>query len=60
MKPKKKFIVDENGEKTAVVLDINEYKSILEDLEDLRIIAERRDEPTVKLKDVKKDLKDVS
>ena len=43
---KKQFIVDEQGRKTAIILPINEYEELLEDLEDLAIVAERRREPT--------------
>ena len=43
---KKEFIVDEQGRKTAIILPIKEYEELLEDLEDLAIIAERRHEPT--------------
>lgn len=40
------YIVDANGDKSAVVLPIDEYYQLLEDLDDLAILAERRDEPT--------------
>ncbi len=43
---KKQFIIDEQGRKTAIILPIKEYEELLEDLEDLAIIAERRREPT--------------
>ncbi len=43
---KKQFIVDEQGRKTAIILPIKDYEELLEDLEDLAIIAERRHEPT--------------
>ena len=43
---KKQFIVDEKGRKTAIILPIKEYEELLEDLEDLATIAERRNEPT--------------
>ena len=43
---KKQFIVDEQGRKTAIILPIKEYEELLEDLEDLAIIAERRHAPT--------------
>jgi PHD/YefM family antitoxin component YafN of YafNO toxin-antitoxin module len=49
---KKQYIVDEQGRKTAVVLPIQEYEQLLEDLEDLAIIAERRNEPTEPLEAV--------
>ena len=43
---KKQFIVDEQGRKRAIILPIKEYEELLEDLEGLAIIAERRHEPT--------------
>jgi len=51
------FIVDRKGKKTGVILDIMTYENLLEDLEDLRMIAERKDEPTVSLAAVEKKLK---
>jgi len=41
------YISDESGEKTGVVLPIQQFRELLEDLEDLAVLAERRDEPTV-------------
>lgn len=41
------FITDNQGERTAVVMQISDYERLLEDLEDLAVVAERRDEPTV-------------
>jgi len=41
------YITDEIGERVSVVLPIEEYRELLEDLEDLAAIAERRDEPGV-------------
>ena len=42
-----KYITDDRGERTAVVLPISDYEKLLEDLEDLAVVAERRDEPTI-------------
>jgi PHD/YefM family antitoxin component YafN of YafNO toxin-antitoxin module len=42
-----KYITDEGGERTAVVLPISDYEKLLEDLEDLAVVAERRDEPAI-------------
>jgi len=50
------YIVDENGKKTAVVLPVDEYEELLEDLHDLAIIAERRDESTITFEELKKRL----
>lgn len=41
------YLTDEHGDRTAVVLPIHEYEKLLEDLEDLAVIAERRDEPVI-------------
>ena len=40
------YIANESGEKTAVILPIAQFEELLEDIEDLAIVAERRDEPT--------------
>ena len=42
-----KYITDDRGERTAVVLPISDYEKLLEDLEDLAVVAERRAEPTI-------------
>ena len=42
-----KFLTDEKGKRTSVILPIKEYEDLLEDLSDLAMAAERRDEPTV-------------
>jgi hypothetical protein len=54
---KEKFITDDKGKKTAVILDIKLYQEILEDLEDLRLLAERKDEATSSLQEVEERLK---
>ena len=41
------YVTDERGERTAVVLPISAYEKLLEDLADLAVVAERREEPTV-------------
>ena len=46
---KRSYVVDENGNRRAVMLPIEEYEELLEDLQDLALIAQRRDEPTVPL-----------
>lgn len=39
------FIVDSNGNKTAVVIPVDEYEEMLEDLHIGRIARESKDEP---------------
>ncbi len=41
------YLTDEHGERTAVLLPISAYEKLLEDLDDLAVIAERREEPAV-------------
>jgi PHD/YefM family antitoxin component YafN of YafNO toxin-antitoxin module len=53
---RKRFVVDENGRKESVLLPIGEYEDLLEDLEDLALMVERKDEPTEPLEDVAKRL----
>lgn len=54
---KANFIVDEKGMKKAVILTLEEYEELLEDIYDLAVVAERRDEPTINLEELKKRLK---
>ena len=56
-KTREQYIVDENGKKTAVVIPVKEYERLLEDLHDLSVVAERRDEPTVSLDELKRRLR---
>ncbi|HDH52857.1 MAG TPA: hypothetical protein ENH24_00030 [Nitrospirae bacterium] len=53
---KAKYLVDESGQKTAVVLPVEEYEDLLEDIHDLAVIAERKDESTTSFKELKKRL----
>ncbi len=41
------FITNEAGEKISVVLSISKFHELLEDIEDLAVVAERREEPTI-------------
>ena len=50
------YVVDERGDRTAVIVPIGEYEELIEDLHDLAIIAERREEPTVSLDELRKKL----
>jgi len=41
------FLTNEKGDRVSVVLPVAEYEELLEDLEDLARIAERREEPAI-------------
>jgi len=53
----KKFIVDDKGRKSAVIVPIEKYEELLEDIHDLAIVAERRAEQTTSFVELKKKLK---
>ena len=52
-----KYIVDESGRKTAVILPMEEYEELLEDLHDLAVMAERKEEDLIKLDELKNKFK---
>lgn len=51
------YLTDERGGRTAVVLPIADYERLLEDLDDLAVIAERRDEPVMTHEDFLAELR---
>jgi len=51
------FLVDEKGKRSAVLLPMKDYQRLLEDLHDLAVVAERRDEAPVDLAEIKRRLR---
>ena len=49
-----KYIYDDRGNKTDVIIPINKYESLLEDLADLQIIRDRKNEKSIPFEEVKK------
>jgi hypothetical protein len=41
------YITDEKGKKKSVILSISKFQELIEDIEDLAAVAERRDDPTM-------------
>ena len=41
------FVTDSAGQPISVILPLGEYNELLEDLDDLAVVAERVNEPTV-------------
>jgi len=52
------FITDDKGEKKSVILNISDYESLMEDIEDLAACAERRNEGTIPHEAFLKELKE--
>ena len=44
---RKQYQTDAQGKRTAVVLPMADYERLLDDLHDLAVVAERRDETTL-------------
>lgn len=42
-----KFAIDLAGQQTAVIIPVQEYNGLLEDISDLAVVAERIGEPTI-------------
>jgi PHD/YefM family antitoxin component YafN of YafNO toxin-antitoxin module len=51
------YITDDHGKKVSVIISMQEFESMLEDIEDLAIIAERKNEKTTSHEDFLKELK---
>jgi hypothetical protein len=53
----KQYVIDAKGNKKGVILSIERYEQMTEDLHDLAAVAERRNEQTISLEDMKQRLK---
>ena len=51
------FITDNNGVKKSVILSIDEFQELIEDIQDLAALAERRDEAAISHEEVIAELK---
>jgi hypothetical protein len=54
--PQAQFVVNAQGKKTGVLLSLKQYQKLLEDLHDLAVIAERRDEEPISLGEIQRRL----
>jgi hypothetical protein len=51
------YVTNDAGEKTAVILPIDQFQELIDDIEDLATVAERRDELTLPHKQLVAELK---
>lgn len=51
------YVTNADGHRTAVILPVEEYEELIEDLDDLAIAAERRDQATIPHGQVRAELK---
>lgn len=52
------YVVDSKGKRTGVILSLRRYERLLEDLHDLAVVAERREEDTLSLEEVRRRLEE--
>jgi len=52
----RRYVTDRKGKRTGVVLSLKRYSRLLEDLHDLAVVAERRDEKPVAAGEIRKRL----
>ena len=55
---KEQYVVDGDEKRTAVILPIEQYERLLEDLHDLAVVAERREEEPISLEETKRRLRE--
>ena len=55
--PNPQYLLDASGKKAFVVLTAEEYEELLEDLHDLAVMAERRNEPRLSMEEFERGLR---
>ena len=58
MAGQEQFVIDAKGKKTGVILPVKHYPQLLEDLHDLAVIAERREENPISLEEMQRRLQE--
>ena len=56
IREREKFIVNEAGKKVSVIMSYQKYQRLMEDLHDLSVIAERRNEESILFEEFEKQL----
>ena len=51
------YITDSNGERTAVILPLDEYQELLEDMHVIRVAEETKNDPVRPLSEVVEELR---
>ena len=46
---REQYVVDGRGKRTAVIMPAGQYQKLMEDLHDLAVVAERREEKPISL-----------
>jgi len=51
------YVIDAKGKKLSVILSLERYQRLMEDLHDLAVVAERRNEQPISFEEMKRRLK---
>ena len=51
------YVTDTKGKKKGVILSLKRYQQLMEALHDLAVVAERREEKSISLEEMKRRLK---
>ena len=51
------YVIDAKGRRRAVILSLKRHARLMEDLHDLAVVAERREEEPISLNEMKRRLK---
>lgn len=51
------FVIDDTGEKKAVLIDLSEWGELWEDIYDVLVSQSRRGEPTIPWEELKAEMK---
>jgi hypothetical protein len=54
---RERYVTDTAGRKTGVILPVRRYQRLMEDLHDLALVAERREEEPISFEEMKCRLK---
>ena len=57
MAANEEFVVDSKGNKKSVILSLKRYQKLMDDIHDLAVVAERRDEEPISLEEMRRRLK---
>jgi len=57
-KLKPQYIIDEEGKKTSVIISLADFIELIEDIEDLAIAAERKEDASISHEELVKELRE--
>jgi len=56
VRERERFIINDAGKKVSVIMSYQKYRRLMEDLHDLSVVAERRNEESIPFEEFEKQL----